>query len=165
MNETNFDNEALVHYDYFLNIARKMTGNIFDAEDLVQETYIRAYRFFHTFESGSNSKAWIYRIMKNLFINFSRKKTNHVFISLDDTIIEPVAKSDDSSVLQYDINRIMSNFKDEHRLVILLYLQEFTMIEISKSLNWPIGTVKSRLHRARKEFRKAFKDSIRPVTA
>lgn len=159
MKNIKFDNEALVHYEYFLDIARKMTGNIFDAEDLVQDTFIRAFRFFHTFESGTNAKAWIYRIMKNLFINFNRKKSSHSHISLDDTIVEPATSADESSVMQYDINKLMVNFKDEHRLVILLYLKEFTMIEISKSLNWPIGTVKSRLHRARKEFRKAYEDS------
>jgi len=69
-----FLTEAYIHYDYFIKIARKMTQNDFDAEDLVQDTYIRAFKFIDSFETGTNSKAWIYRIMKNLFINFSRKK-------------------------------------------------------------------------------------------
>ncbi len=158
--ENIFENEVLVHYKYFIEIAARMTRNYPDAEDLVQDTYIRAFRFIHTFEPGSNSKAWIYRIMKNLFINYSKKKTNHPVSSLDDIIYEPKIESDEHSIMRYDVNTLMQKIKDEYRLVIILFhLEEFSLIEISQTLNWPLGTVKSRLHRARKEFKKVLTES------
>ena len=68
-----FKKEALPHIGLLYNYAYKMTGNSDDADDLLQETYLRAYRFFHKFEKGTNCKAWLFRIMKNLFINNYRK--------------------------------------------------------------------------------------------
>ncbi|MCX6164121.1 MAG: sigma-70 family RNA polymerase sigma factor, partial [Ignavibacteriae bacterium] len=68
-----FKREALPHIGILRNYAYKMTGNELDADDLLQETYLRAFRFFHKFEKGTNCKAWLFRIMKNLFINNYRK--------------------------------------------------------------------------------------------
>lgn len=150
-----FENEVLAHYKYFIDIATRMTRNSADAEDLVQDTYMRAFRFFHTFEPGSNSKAWIYRIMKNLFINYSRKKSAHPESHIDNIVYEPRTESDENNVMKYDITKMMEKIKDEYRMVITLFhLEEFSLIEISQVLNWPLGTVKSRLHRARKEFKR-----------
>jgi RNA polymerase sigma-70 factor, ECF subfamily len=155
-----FANEVLVHYKYFIDIAARMTKSLPDAEDLVQDTFMRAFRFFHTFELGSNSKAWIYRIMKNLFINYSRKKTSHPVSRLDTIIYEPKTDSDDRDIDRYDVNKLMERIKDEYRMVIILFhLEEFSLIEISQTLNWPLGTVKSRLHRARKEFKRVLSES------
>ena len=155
-----FEKEALVHYSYFKEIAARLTRNYPDAEDLVQDTYMRAYRFFHTFEPGSNSKAWLYRIMKNLFINYSRKKTSHPSSSLEMAYYEPSIEADDRSISRYDISRLMENIKDEYRMVITMFhLEELSLVEISKALKWPLGTVKSRLHRARKEFKKILDES------
>ncbi len=154
-----FENEILVHYKYFVEIAARMTKSYPDAEDLVQDTYMRAFRFFHTFEPGSNSKAWIYRIMKNLFINFSRKKTTHPVSRIDQIIFEPKTESDERDIMRHDVNKLMERIKDEYRMVIILFhLEEFSLIEISKTLNWPLGTVKSRLHRARKEFKRVLSE-------
>lgn len=153
--ETLFMNEIYVHHKYFLNIARKMTLNEFDAENLLQDTFIRAYRFLSSFQPGSNSKAWIFRIMKNLFINFNRKKQAHPSYSLDTIINEPHNEEGDSRLRYFEIVRIIESIKEDYRQVIVMFhLQEFSLLEISKKLNWPLGTVKSRLHRARKEFRK-----------
>ena len=71
-----FKKEALPHINLLHNYAYKMTGNQLDADDLLQETYLRAFRFFHKFEKGTNCKAWLFRIMKNLFINNYRKKSS-----------------------------------------------------------------------------------------
>lgn len=150
-----FAAEALIHYNYFKQIASRMTKNLPDAEDLVQDTYLRAYRFAHLYQPGSNSKAWIYRIMKNLFINFSKKKTTHPQTSLDQNPFEPKAEEVESEFTYYEVANLLERIKDEYRIVITMFhLEEFSLIEISKALNWPLGTVKSRLHRARKEMKK-----------
>jgi RNA polymerase sigma-70 factor (ECF subfamily) len=161
MKEEIFKAEAFAHYNYFINVARKMTQNEFDAQDLVQDTFMRAFIFFDTFKPGTNCKAWIYRIMKNLFINHNRKKANHSQCSLDNTYIE--CKSDDREpeVSRFELLKLMEKIKDEYRVIIILYhLQDFSLIEISKTLKWPLGTVKSRLHRARKEFKKVLYRSL-----
>lgn len=156
-----FMSEIYVHHRYFLNIARKMTMNEFDAENLLQDTFIRAYRFLDSFEPGSNSKAWVFRIMKNLFINFNRKKQAHPCYSLDTIVNEPHTPVEESTLKYFEIVRIIETIKDDYRQVIILFhLEEFSLIEISKKLNWPLGTVKSRLHRARKEFKRVFEETI-----
>ncbi|MEO8512467.1 MAG: RNA polymerase sigma factor [Ignavibacteria bacterium] len=156
-----FLSEVFVHYDYFLNVARKMTQNEFDAEDLLQDTLIRAYKFIHSFESGTNAKAWMYRIMKNLFINFNRKKQAHPSYSLDTISVEPSVNEEQNTLRYYELMKLIESIKDEYRQVIIMFhLKEFTLIEISKELKWPLGTVKSRLHRARKEFKKVLEDAI-----
>ncbi len=159
--ENVFMKEIYIHYDYFLNIAKKMTQNEFDAEDLLQDSLIRAYKFIDSFEPGTNSKAWLYRIMKNLFINFNRKKQAHPSYSLETVTREPFVNETQSSLQYYEVMKLIETIKDEYRQVIILFhLQEFSLIEISKELKWPLGTVKSRLHRARKEFRKVLEDAI-----
>lgn len=156
-----FMNEVYIHHKYFMNIARKLTMNEYDAENLLQDTYIRAFRFLSTFEPGSNSKAWIFRIMKNLFINFSRKKQAHPVYPIDTIINEPHFNEEESTLKYYEIIKIIEKIKDDYRQVIILFhIEEFSLLEISKKLNWPHGTVKSRLHRARKEFKRVFEDSV-----
>lgn len=150
-----FMTEAYIHYDYFNRIAVKLTQNVFEAEDLVQETFIRAYRFIDSYKSGSNAKAWIYRIMKNLFINHYRKKMAHPVYSLDTLITEPASEDKEPTLRQFELTKLMENIKNEYRQVLVLFhLKELSLIEISNQLNWPVGTVKSRLHRGRKELRK-----------
>lgn len=147
-----FLKEAYIHYGYFSNIARRMTQDDFDAEDLTQETFIRAFRFIDQFEPGSNCKAWLFRIMKNLFINFSIKKQAHPHYGMDCVINEPASKEAEPELNYFEIVMLLEKIKDEYRNVIMLYhLKDLSLEEISKTLNCPIGTVKSRLHRARKK--------------
>lgn len=156
-----FMNEIYIHYKYFLNIARKLTMDEFDAENLLQDTFIRAYRFIDTYEPGSNSKAWVFRIMKNLFINFNRKKQAHPVYGIDSMVNEPHTNNEESTLKYFEIVRIIESIKDDYRQVIILFhLEEFSLMEIANKLHWPLGTVKSRLHRARKEFRKIFENSV-----
>ena len=155
-----FLKEAYIHYKYFVNIARGMTQNDFDAEDLTQDTFIRAFRFFDQFEPGTNCKAWLYRIMKNLFINLSVKKQAHPQCGLDSIIYEPSVQASDPGLRYFEFAKFLEKIKEEYRMVIMLYhIKEFSLLEISKTLNWPLGTVKSRLHRARKKFREVLSEA------
>jgi|SRR4030095_6994775 len=152
-----FSLEADRHRDYLYRFALKLTCNKDDADDLVQETYIRAYLFFDKYELGSNCRAWLFKIMKNLFLNFLRKKSkmdSHVMrfenneyrFNYDPNYSER-SMSDEATVA---INMI----KDEYRMVLILFhLENYSLSDISEFLNWPLGTVKSRLHRARIELK------------
>lgn len=156
-----FKKEAYIHYDYFLRVAMKMTHDEFDAEDLVQDTFIRAYKFIDSFRPGTNCRAWLFRIMKNLFINSSRKKSTHPTQSLEPYHYEQFHDTYEPEVTIQEIMKLIEGIKDEYRSVIILYhLEEFSLNEISKTLKWPLGTVKSRLHRARREFKRVLENSV-----
>ncbi len=158
--ENTFISEAFIHYDYFVNVARKFTQNQMDAEDLAQDTFIRAYKFYDTFRPGSNCKAWLYTIMKNIFINYYRKYKNITEYHFDDIPEKPVPV-EESTLTRDELMKLMSKIKDEFRCVIILYhLDDYSLKEISQQLDWPLGTVKSRLHRGRKEFKKILDASI-----
>jgi RNA polymerase sigma-70 factor (ECF subfamily) len=154
---TEFEKELYPHYNYFVRIASGLTRDHDDAKDLVQEAYIRAFRFFHTYEKGTNPKAWLYRILKNLYINYSIKKQKKPY-SLSSfespeafswyTTSMPEKQMSDEYVLA------INSIKDEYRMVIILYhLEDYSIEDVAKFLDCPVGTVKSRLFRARKILR------------
>lgn len=159
-----FEREAVPHMSSLQNFAFKLTGDDDDANDLLQETYLRAYRFFDKFEKGTNCKAWLYRIMKNLYINSYKKKTSGP-ISVDYEEIENFyenvkpSNTDDShlekemfdNLLDDEITAALEGLPEEFRTVIILSdLEGYTYEEIAEFVNCPVGTVRSRLHRARK---------------
>lgn len=159
-----FKKEALPHIGILRNYAYKMTGNELDADDLLQETYLRAFRFFHKFEKGTNCKAWLFRIMKNLFINNYRKNQKSpgkVDYEEIENFFENI-KSDkiDSSDLQEKVfsnllddtvTVALNSLQDDFKTVIILCdLEGLSYEEIAEFVQCPIGTVRSRLHRARK---------------
>ncbi len=157
--ENLFIKEAFIHYDYFINIAKKFTRNQMDAEDLVQDTFTRAFKFYNTFRQGSNCKAWLYTIMKNIFINYYRKYKNITEYNFDD-IPEKHEQAEEDTYTREELMKLMDQIKDEFRCVIILYhLDDYSLKEISERLEWPLGTVKSRLHRGRIEFRKILDSS------
>ena len=159
-----FEQEALPHMDALYNFALRMTGDGYDANDLVQDTFLKAFRFFDKFEKGTNCKAWLFRIMKNTFINSYRKKTKEP----DKVDYEDVEKfyetvkpsSTDSAHLEkeiYDnllddeITSAIASLPDDFKTVIILSdIEGFTYDEIADFVDCPVGTVRSRLHRARK---------------
>jgi len=159
-----FEQEALPHMDALYNFALRMTGDGDDANDLVQDTFLKAFRFFDKFEKGTNCKAWLFRIMKNTFINSYRKKTKEP----DKVDYEDVEKfyetvkpsSTDSAHLEkeiYDnllddeITSAIASLPDDFKTVIILSdIEGFTYDEIADFVDCPVGTVRSRLHRARK---------------
>ena len=145
-----------------------MTRRREEAEDLVQETLLRAYRFFHRYEAGTNIKAWLIRIMRNLFINRYRKRqrepeavdtggAEEVLESLMEnasTQHSPGANPEEilaSGSVDEEIERALASLPDEYRIVLLLSaMEELSYKEIAAVLECPIGTVMSRLHRARR---------------
>ena len=159
-----FEQEALPHMDALYNFALRMTGDGDDANDLVQDTFLKAFRFFDKFEKGTNCKAWLFRSMKNTFINSYRKKTKEP----DKVDYEDVEKfyetvkpsSTDSAHLEkeiYDnllddeITSAIASLPDDFKTVIILSdIEGFTYDEIADFVDCPVGTVRSRLHRARK---------------
>jgi RNA polymerase sigma-70 factor (ECF subfamily) len=149
-----------------------MTRNPSDAEDLVQETYLRAFRAWDRFEPGTNLKAWLFKIMTNLFISgYRQRRREPVTVSTDDTEEfdlyrnllahdAGVGKSAESIVLEGlvddDVKQALSDLAENFRIPVLLAdVEGFSYREIADMLNIPIGTVMSRLHRGRKALQKA----------
>ncbi len=160
---SSFEKEALPHMDALYNFALRMTGNRDDASDLLQETYLRAFRFYDKFETGTNCKAWLFRIMRNTFINIYRKKSKEPRKSDIDEIekfYDKVKSSTDSSqfekeifdnLLDDELSAALSSLPEDFRTVIVLCdIENFSYEEIADFVDCPIGTVKSRLFRARK---------------
>jgi RNA polymerase sigma factor (sigma-70 family) len=154
------------------NFAYKLTLDEDDAKDLVQDTYLKAYRFINSFEQGTNAKAWLFKILKNSFINDFRKKTRQP-AKVDYQEVENVYNSDDvdenitvdlrSETVQDLIgdevtNAINSLAVDFRTVIILCDLEGFTYEEMAKILDIPIGTVRSRLHRARSILKQKLND-------
>ncbi len=159
-----FEKEAIPHMNAIYNYALRMTGDEDDADDLVQETFMKAFRFFDKFEKGTNCKAWLFRIMKNSFINDYRKHTKEPDkVDYDDVqnFYENI-KSDEveskhyeldafSDLLDDDISKAIEKLPEDFRTVIILNdIEGFTYEEIADFVDIPVGTVRSRLHRARK---------------
>jgi RNA polymerase sigma-70 factor (ECF subfamily) len=162
--KADFDAEAMPHMGILHGYALKITGNQLDADDLVQETFLRAFRFFDKFEKGTNCKAWLFRIMKNLFINKYRKnqkepgKVDYDEIeNFFDTIRAERLDSTDlqekvfSNLLDDDVTRALNSLQDDFKTVVILCdLEGLSYEEIAEFIQCPIGTVRSRLHRGRK---------------
>jgi RNA polymerase sigma-70 factor, ECF subfamily len=164
-----FEREMIPHYKYFIKVAANLTRNEDDAKDLVQEAYIRAYRFYHTFEKDTNAKAWMYRILKNLFINYAAKKQKapHLLSNYEKPDTLPWFASPDKDTLMSDeFVKAINSIKDEYRMVIILYhLEDYSIEDISNFMKWPVGTVKSRLFRARRTLRSVIKEYSQDKTA
>lgn len=158
-----FIREALPHKNALYNYALKIAGNSDDAQDLVQETYYKAYRHFDKFQSGTNSKAWMFMILKNSFINDYRKSKREPF-KLDYEQIQNFyenVKSDRAQENNLDKEFYNDLFDDEltqaidqlptkmREVFLLCDLEGYSYEETAELVGCPIGTVRSRLHRAR----------------
>lgn len=163
-----FIREAIPHVRLLYNFAYKMLGNRDDAEDLVQDTYMRAYRFFDSFEKGTNCKAWMFRIMKNLFINKYKKDQREAAVvdygdveNFVDSIQSLKLDSNDlqqrifSKLLDDEVTDALNSIQEDFKVaVILCDLEGLSYEEIAEFLHCPIGTVRSRLHRGRRLLQK-----------
>ena len=166
-----FENEFLPHVEALKTFAYYLTYNDNDANDLVQETYMKAFRFAEKFDRGTNAKAWLFRILKNAYINDYRKKSKQPDrVDFEDVI--NYHKSDEVSDNKYlnlkeesiddmmgdEITKAINSLPPEFRTVILLAdIEDFSYKEISKIIDVPIGTVRSRLFRARNTLKELLK--------
>ena len=166
--------EALAYIDSLHNLARYLTGSESDAEDLVQETYLRALKAADRFAPGTNLKAWLFRILRNTFVDqYRRQRSNPTVGGLD--TIDPAAHSggreswlrDDidldrlRNVVAEEIEKALMSLSEEGRTVILLDLEGQTEAEVAEIMGCAVGTVKSRLARARGALRQRLKDYAR----
>ena len=173
-----FERDVLPLLPSLYGAALRLTRNPSDAEDLVQEAYLRAYRGFGSFQEGTNLRAWMYRILTNTFINSYRKKQREpVTVSVGDEDVEDwylydrlgesgVESSAESEVLERipdeDVQRALEDLPESFRMAVLLAdVEGFSYKEIAEILAIPIGTVMSRLHRGRKALQKALWETVR----
>lgn len=160
----NFENETVPHKNALYNYALKMVRNVEDAQDLLQETYYKAYKYYHQFENGTNSKAWMFMILRNTFINNYRKSMREP-AKIDYDLIEDFyenIKSDKAQSNNLDLEFYQNLFDDElsaalsklpvkmREVFLLCDLEGYAYEEIAEIVNIPVGTVRSRLHRARR---------------
>ncbi|WP_148574669.1 sigma-70 family RNA polymerase sigma factor [Nocardioides caldifontis] len=172
-----FERDALPFLDQLYSAAMRMTRNPADAEDLVQETFAKAYASFHQFKEGTNLKAWLYRILTNTFINSYRKKQREPQPSLAEDVEDwqlARAESHTSSGLKSaeaealerlpdsDVKEALSKLPEDFRLAVYLAdVEGFPYKEIAEIMDTPIGTVMSRLHRGRRQLRSMLTDYAR----
>ena len=160
-----FEEKVLETIDALYNLAIQLTQNRQDAEDLVQETTLRAYRYFHRFERGTNFKAWIMTIMRNLYINKYRKKLKEPvkveFEEVENFISLPEISGAHEEIFSEIIRNSIDKLPDELRMVIsLFYVDGFSYKEMAKIMSVPLGTVMSRLYTARQILKKQLSKSI-----
>ncbi|HEY5684035.1 MAG TPA: sigma-70 family RNA polymerase sigma factor [Acidimicrobiia bacterium] len=171
--QANFERDAMQYAPQLYTAAMRMTRNPADAEDLVQETFLKAYRAYHTFAEGTNLKAWLYRILTNTYINRYRRErrrpTETDLGDLEELYLYRRIGADQSAaasgsaedavlsgLVEADIKRAVEDLPEAFRLPVLLAdLEGFAYKEIAEILDIPIGTVMSRLHRGRKALQRA----------
>ncbi len=156
-----FELEALPHLDSLMRAAGRVSRGRSDAEDVVQETYLRAWKYYSSFESGSNCRAWLFSIMFNVINGRSGKQARQAEIPLDD---EETNDYRQSNVVRFDpIKQIEGHevlaatnllHPDQRSVLWLVVVEEFSYKEAADILDIPIGTVMSRLHRGRRELRR-----------
>jgi RNA polymerase sigma-70 factor, ECF subfamily len=157
-----FEREALVHLDSLYRVALRLTGNSAEADDLVQETMLKAYRSWHQFQQGTNAKGWLLTILRHAFINEYRRRTRHPE-TVDVDAIEPFSVFEDvqdddpqgsffDRIVDDEVLKAIDQLPEQFReAVVLSDVEGLSYEEIARILEVPVGTVKSRLFRARRQ--------------
>jgi len=168
-----FEKEAVPHMDALYRTALRMAKNESDAQDLVQEAFVKAYRNWDRFEPGSNCRAWLFKIMTNIFINDYRSKARTpVAVNVDEIDdnylygqLAQVSHEENpehelfAKLVDDDVKKAIEELPDDFRVVVVLsFLEGFSYQEIADITNLQLGTVKSRLHRGRKILQKQLFD-------
>lgn len=158
-----FEQQAIPHTDGLHRFGMRLTGNRADADDLVQETYLKAYRFWDKYDQGTNIRAWLFRILKNSFITLYRKESKTPDMVDYSDMMRPTSAEYDSvdanglqeqvfdNLLDDDVTSAVSGLPEDFRTVVILCdIEGLTYGEISRFVDCPLGTVRSRLHRGRR---------------
>ena len=169
-----FERDAMQYLDQLYGAAMRMTRNPADAEDLVQETYLKAFAAFDSFTDGTNLKAWLFRILTNTYINIYRKKQRQPYQTGTDDLTDwqlHEAESHDSRGLRSaeaealdrladaDVVEALAKVPEDFRMAVYLAdVEGFSYKEIAEIMDTPVGTVMSRLHRGRKLLRELLED-------
>ncbi len=164
-----FEREALAHLDTLYNVALRLAGNAADAEDLVQDTVLKAYRAWDKYERGTNCRAWLVTILRNTFINQFRKQSKKPvainYESVEDvSIFEAVQEQDPAGsffrfIVDEEVTRAIQELPDNFRIpVVLSDVEGLSYGEIAEVLGVPVGTVKSRLFRGRRRLQRRLYD-------
>jgi len=156
-----FPRQALEHLDALYNFAIYLTRNPPEADDLVQETYLRAFRFAHRFQAGTHLRAWLFQILRNTFLTFYRLREREAAIADDgvpdwDVPMFHDAPEDSASAMDAhtDLERALSRLPEEFRTVLLLAeVEGMPLEEVARVMSCPVGTVKSRIFRAKERLR------------
>jgi RNA polymerase sigma-70 factor, ECF subfamily len=166
MADSEFERQAITHLDALYNFAVYLTRNPPEAQDLVQETYARAFRFSHRFQPGTHLRAWLFQILRNTFLTFYRLREREPALAEDgvpdwDTPVfhEAPEQTGASMEAHTDLERALSRLLPEFRMVLLLAeVERMPLEEIARVMECPVGTVKSRIFRGKERLRELLKD-------